>query len=90
VSNFESFALVLATCVNLAALEQGNEVDEVVVRIGLHSNVSVGIALMGIYAECGSIEDAHTTFDKMPKRDIVSCDHRICHTWVWHGGYPTI
>eukprot|EP01018_Ginkgo_biloba_P032084 Gb_05882 [translate_table: standard] len=71
-SNSETFAIVLPVCANLASLEQGKEIHEAIIRCGLQSDVFVGSALVDMYAKCGSIENAHQVFNKMPRRNVVS------------------
>eukprot|EP01018_Ginkgo_biloba_P032089 Gb_22773 [translate_table: standard] len=67
-----TFASVLPACANLAALEQGKEIHENIVKSGLQSDIFVNNALVDMYAKCGSIENAHNVFDKMTQRDVVS------------------
>eukprot|EP01018_Ginkgo_biloba_P019392 Gb_22814 [translate_table: standard] len=63
---------VFSASANIAALEQGKQIHAHTIKTGLESNVVVGNALVVMYAKCGNIDDASTTFDKMPKRDMVS------------------
>eukprot|EP01018_Ginkgo_biloba_P010079 Gb_35395 [translate_table: standard] len=65
-------ASVLSACASLAALQQGNAIHAHIIKTGYESNVIVRNTLVDMYAKCGSIEDAQSTFDKMPKRDVVS------------------
>eukprot|EP01018_Ginkgo_biloba_P032087 Gb_22769 [translate_table: standard] len=82
--NSETFAIVLPACANLAAMEHGKEVHEVIIRSGFQSDVSVGNTLVGMYAKCGSIENARFVFDKMPQRDVVSWNALISG-YAMHG-----
>eukprot|EP01018_Ginkgo_biloba_P000442 Gb_36920 [translate_table: standard] len=70
--NSKTFASVLPAYANLAALEQGMEIHEEIIRSGFQSDVFVGNALVDMYAKCGSIEKARDLFDKMHHRDIIS------------------
>eukprot|EP01018_Ginkgo_biloba_P009797 Gb_07754 [translate_table: standard] len=70
--NSVTFASVIPACANLAALKKAKEVHEDILRSGFQSNVFVGSALVDMYAKCGSIQDAHSVFDKMPERNVVS------------------
>eukprot|EP01018_Ginkgo_biloba_P004457 Gb_36628 [translate_table: standard] len=70
--NHFTFASVLPACANLAALEQGTEIHEEIVRRGLQSDVFVQNALVDMYAKCGNMEEARHVFDKMHQRDVVS------------------
>eukprot|EP01018_Ginkgo_biloba_P034626 Gb_37254 [translate_table: standard] len=82
--NLQTFAIVLPACANLAALEQGKEVHEVIIRSGFHSDIFVGSALVDMYAKCGTIEFARTSFDKMNQRDVVSWSAMILG-YAMHG-----
>ncbi|XP_057837442.2 pentatricopeptide repeat-containing protein At5g15300 [Cryptomeria japonica] len=70
--NTETFVIVLSACANIAGLQEGIEAHEVIIKSGFQSNISVGNSLVGMYAKCGSIEDAFKVFDKMHERDVVS------------------
>eukprot|EP01018_Ginkgo_biloba_P034728 Gb_12554 [translate_table: standard] len=70
--DLQTFSTVLPSCANLAALKQGKEIHEVIIRSGFQSNVIIGSALVNMYAKCGSIETAHNVFENMPQRDVVS------------------
>eukprot|EP01018_Ginkgo_biloba_P039721 Gb_32164 [translate_table: standard] len=67
-----AFASVLPACANLGALEHGKEVHESIIRNGFQFDVFLGNALVDMYSKCGSIENAHLVFDKMPERNVVS------------------
>eukprot|EP01018_Ginkgo_biloba_P001352 Gb_05293 [translate_table: standard] len=71
-SNSETVASVLPACATLAALEQGKEIHEDIIKNGFQSDVFVGSALVDMYAKCGSIKNARDVFDKMHQRDVVS------------------
>eukprot|EP01018_Ginkgo_biloba_P004806 Gb_36676 [translate_table: standard] len=79
-----TFVSVLRACANLAALEQGMEIHEEIIRSGFQSDVFVSNALVDMYAKCGSIENARKSFDKMSHRDIVSWNVMIA-TYTKHG-----
>eukprot|EP01018_Ginkgo_biloba_P032085 Gb_05883 [translate_table: standard] len=72
-----TFAGVLPACANLAALKQGKEIHEEIIRCGVQSNVYVGNALIDMYAKCGSIENARDIFDNMPEQDMVSWNSMV-------------
>jgi pentatricopeptide repeat protein len=79
-----TLATVLASCANLAVMEHGRQVHEVIIRSGFGSNVFVGSALVDMYAKCGSIENAHKAFDKMSQRTVVSWNAMIVG-YAMHG-----
>eukprot|EP01018_Ginkgo_biloba_P001347 Gb_16635 [translate_table: standard] len=82
--NSNTFASVLPACINLAALEQGKDIHEEILRSGFQSDVFVGSALIDMYAKCGSIENARDVFDKMPQRNVVSWNVMIAG-YALHG-----
>jgi pentatricopeptide repeat protein len=67
-----TFASVLSASGNIAALEQGKKFHANVIKTGHDLDVTVGNAVVAMYAKCGSMEDAHRMFCKMHKRDILS------------------
>eukprot|EP01018_Ginkgo_biloba_P038144 Gb_41317 [translate_table: standard] len=67
-----TIASILPACADLGALHQGREIHGYITRSGIEWDVSVGNALVDIYAKCGSVEDARFMFDKMSRRDVVS------------------
>eukprot|EP01018_Ginkgo_biloba_P013194 Gb_32453 [translate_table: standard] len=79
-----TFASVVPACANLAALEQGMEIHEEIIRCGFQSDVFVESALVDMYAKCGSIKMARDLFDKMHHRDAVSWTAMIAG-YAMHG-----
>eukprot|EP01018_Ginkgo_biloba_P015184 Gb_08053 [translate_table: standard] len=63
---------VLPACAHSAALQNGKEIHYYIIRSGFNSDITVINALVAMYAQCGSIEDARKVFDKMPQRDVCS------------------
>eukprot|EP01018_Ginkgo_biloba_P035646 Gb_29801 [translate_table: standard] len=72
-----TFASVLGSCAILVALQQGKQVQTHIIKAGFESYVFVGNALITMYAKCGSIEDAHHMFYKMPEQDLVTWNAMI-------------
>eukprot|EP01018_Ginkgo_biloba_P009794 Gb_07756 [translate_table: standard] len=70
--NCSTFASVLPACANGAAIQQGKELHEDIIRSGYLSNVFVSSALVDMYAKCGSIGNARQVFDNMHERTVVS------------------
>eukprot|EP01018_Ginkgo_biloba_P002684 Gb_08253 [translate_table: standard] len=69
--NQVTFVSVVSSCANLATLEQGKRVHAYIIKTCTESYVSVGSALVSMYAKCGSIEDSHKVFTKMSEQDVV-------------------
>jgi pentatricopeptide repeat protein len=78
----KTIASILPTCANLAALEQGVEIHDKIIKSGLISDLIVVNALIDMYAKCGSIEKARELFDEMHEQDVVSWN-------IMLGGYAT-
>eukprot|EP01018_Ginkgo_biloba_P030437 Gb_10713 [translate_table: standard] len=71
-ANNSTFPSVLKACAGLAALQQGKDIHDCIIRSGLESDAFVKNALVDMYAKCGSIDLARHVFDKMLQRDVVS------------------
>ncbi|XP_057838735.2 pentatricopeptide repeat-containing protein At3g12770 [Cryptomeria japonica] len=67
-----TFSSVLPVCAKMGALEQGMDIHQSIIKIGLLSDIPVANALIDMYAKCGSINKASDLFDKMFQRDVVS------------------
>ncbi|RWR77273.1 putative pentatricopeptide repeat-containing protein [Cinnamomum micranthum f. kanehirae] len=66
-----SLIAVLSSCARLGALQQGRRVHGLTKKIGFEDDVFVGSALIDMYANCGSLENARSVFDGMAKKDVV-------------------
>eukprot|EP01018_Ginkgo_biloba_P021391 Gb_16102 [translate_table: standard] len=80
----KTFAGIIPACSILAALEQGMEIHEEVIKSGFQSDISVANALVDMYAKCGSIDKARNVFDKMHQRNTVSWTAMIAG-YAMHG-----
>lgn len=67
-----TFPCILKACASLAALEYGKQVHRHISESAFEVDVFVNCALVGMYAKCGSIEDAHQVFNDMRERNVVS------------------
>ncbi|PIA30603.1 hypothetical protein AQUCO_05500133v1, partial [Aquilegia coerulea] len=59
-------------CTQLGKLEEGKVVHEHFLKSKFKSNIFVLNTILNMYAKCGNLDDAHTTFDKMPIKDMVT------------------
>ncbi|XP_057846957.2 pentatricopeptide repeat-containing protein At4g02750 [Cryptomeria japonica] len=75
--NNVTFVGVLSACASLAVLEQGRQIQGLVIRSGFVSDVVVGSALLDMYSKCGSVESARQHFEEMPQRDLISWNSMI-------------
>lgn len=65
-------ATVLGVCGTLGFREMGKQIHCHVVKSGVLSDLAVGNAVFSMYAKCWNLEDAISSFNQMPKHDIVS------------------
>ncbi|KAH7427583.1 hypothetical protein KP509_10G050400 [Ceratopteris richardii] len=70
--NYITYSSVLKVCATLAALEWGREIHRLVNINASESSISVGSALVDMYAKCGIINDALLMFDRMEDRQLVA------------------
>lgn len=74
----------LPACARLAALRQGKEIHQYIIRHGLDSCHVTWNALIDMYGRCGVIRKARKVFDVMPSWDVVSWNVMIA-AYGMHG-----
>jgi pentatricopeptide repeat protein len=80
-----TFSCMLKVCGNMGAVEKGEEIhDEIVHREMIKDSVSLGNALVDMYAKCGSLTKAQDVHNKLDVRDIISWNALIAG-YVQHG-----
>lgn len=79
-----TYSSVLHACARLAALEAGIQLHSSIIKNPYSEDVSVGNALIDMYAKCGSIRDARLVFERMNKRDVVSWNSMVS-AYSMHG-----
>ncbi|PKA45962.1 Pentatricopeptide repeat-containing protein [Apostasia shenzhenica] len=67
-----TFTSILSACAQLAALQQGREIHDLIRCSGFESNEVLMCALADLYAKCGAVEDARAVFNKLSVRDSVT------------------
>ncbi|EAY99379.1 hypothetical protein OsI_21347 [Oryza sativa Indica Group] len=72
-----SVLAALQACGELGCLDEGTRVHELLVRIGLDSNVSVMNALITMYSKCKRVDLASHVFDELDRRTQVSWNAMI-------------
>ncbi|XP_024518017.1 pentatricopeptide repeat-containing protein At5g27110-like [Selaginella moellendorffii] len=86
--NSSTFVGALKACVDLAAKEEGTDVEGKLVKLeslekamevhlqaaghGFENGILFANALLDTFSRCGSLMDARIVFDKMPQRSVVS------------------
>eukprot|EP01018_Ginkgo_biloba_P019045 Gb_02375 [translate_table: standard] len=68
---------VLSACAHLGALQQGKRIHDYIIRSRFESDLSLGNALIDMYAKCGRVDIARQLFDKMSERDVISWSSMI-------------
>ncbi|WVY96481.1 hypothetical protein V8G54_028632 [Vigna mungo] len=72
-----AYAGAVASCSVLGSLDNGQQLHSQIIRLGHDSSLSVGNALITMYARCGLVEAADTVFVTMPYVDSVSWNAMI-------------
>lgn len=67
-----TFLTALGACSNLVILLHGKLIHANIVEQGLQSDLSISTALVSMYSNCGSLEDAQSVFGRMSQHDLVS------------------
>ena len=67
-----TYMSLLNDCASTGALEWVRDVHRHILEEGHESDVRVGNALIHMYANSGSIEDARMVFDRMKERDVIT------------------
>ncbi|ESW18274.1 hypothetical protein PHAVU_006G027400 [Phaseolus vulgaris] len=62
---------VLAACSQLAALDKGKEIHNLIMEKKFNNNEVVMGALLDMYAKCGAVDEAFSVFKCLPERDLV-------------------
>lgn len=66
-----SLIAVLSSCARVGALQQGRRIHGLTKKTGFEDGIFVGSALIDMYTNCGSLENARNVFDGMVKKDVV-------------------
>lgn len=82
--NKVTFISLLNACTSPSFFTNGKMVHSHIIHSGLESHIMVGTALIKMYSNCSSIEDACHMFNKTIDRDVVSWT-TIIAIYVKHG-----
>ncbi|XAR68664.1 hypothetical protein NMG60_11003868 [Bertholletia excelsa] len=66
------FSSAISACAGIQALNQGKQIHAQSIVSGYIQDLSIGNALVCLYARCGRIEDAYLAFDKIDAKDNIS------------------
>ncbi|XP_057848023.2 pentatricopeptide repeat-containing protein At2g03880, mitochondrial isoform X2 [Cryptomeria japonica] len=75
--NSATFASTLPACTKMEDLGFGKEIHQKIIESGYNSNVIVVNALIGMYANCGSIQKAQKLFDRCARQSMGSWNTMI-------------
>lgn len=76
--NEYTFGTVIHSSTALGDLNIGKQLHSCATKMGLHSNVFVGSAILDLYAKLSSIQDARRAFEDTQKPNVVSYTTLIC------------
>ncbi|KAJ3675616.1 hypothetical protein LUZ60_004658 [Juncus effusus] len=63
---------LISACANIGALDSAKRVCNYVKSHCFDEFLSVGNALIDMFAKCGSLSDARKVFDEMPKKNVIT------------------
>ncbi|KAE9591837.1 putative tetratricopeptide-like helical domain-containing protein [Lupinus albus] len=70
--NSVTLLAVISACTNFSSLKHGCAVHGYILKLGFIFIISVGNALINMYAKCGCLDGSHNIFLEMPSGDSVS------------------
>lgn len=66
------FVCLLQACASIGALHQGRQIHAHIQGKGMERDLVVGSTLVYMYVVCGTVDDAHTVFRRMPRKNLVT------------------
>lgn len=78
------YFILMEACGKAKALNEAKAVHEHLIRFISPIKVSTFNKILEMYGKCGSMEDAYTTFNQMPERNLTSWDTMI--SWFARNG----
>ncbi|KAI4344866.1 hypothetical protein L6164_012053 [Bauhinia variegata] len=82
--NVNTLSLILSICGSISSLSHGEQVHSYILLHGFSSEISLGNALLTMYAKCGYLESSLRVFNAMVRRDIISWNALIS-AYAQHG-----
>ncbi|KAG8368365.1 hypothetical protein BUALT_Bualt15G0037900 [Buddleja alternifolia] len=65
-----SLITILSSCSSSGALQHGRRAHALVIKTGYQSDIFAGSAVIDMYANCASMEDAKIYFEEMEQKDV--------------------
>ena len=66
------FSSAISACAGIHALNQGQQIHAQSYVSGYSEDLSIGNALVSLYARCGRVQDAYLAFEKIDAKDNIS------------------
>ncbi|KAF2288233.1 hypothetical protein GH714_005194 [Hevea brasiliensis] len=66
------FSSAISACAGIQALNQGQQIHAQSYVSGFSQDLSIGNALVSLYARCGRIQEAYLAFEKIDAKDSIS------------------
>ncbi|GMH00689.1 hypothetical protein Nepgr_002528 [Nepenthes gracilis] len=84
--NQGTFVSILGACSNLAGLNEGKQIHQVICKTSYQHSAFVVSALVSMYSKCGELGTARKVFDDYPssRKDLV-CWNSIIAAYAHHG-----
>ncbi|KAK7412179.1 hypothetical protein VNO78_03629 [Psophocarpus tetragonolobus] len=82
--NYVTLLIVISACTNFTSLKHGFGLHGYIIKFGFGFSISVGNALVNMYAKCGCLDSSRKMFLEMPNRDSVTWSSLI-HAYGLHG-----
>ncbi|KAJ4785699.1 Pentatricopeptide repeat superfamily protein [Rhynchospora pubera] len=79
-----TYSIIIRVCARLGSIEQGKEAHAGLLQSGFGLDLVVGTALVDLYGKWGSMEDACSVFDQMPRKNVITWNALI-GGYAYHG-----
>ncbi|XP_065848739.1 pentatricopeptide repeat-containing protein At5g66520-like [Euphorbia lathyris] len=76
--NEATLVTILSAIAQLGLIENGKSIHSIIDSLNVPITITLGTALVDMYAKCGCIEQCRHLFDKMAQRDISTWNAMIC------------